>query len=126
MWVMVTTRLLDLASRSEASDDTSTSINGPISTELIKSAIASGGAGSVAVSGGARGTNDDAYAWGRLAHDVIGTPHVYSQLLDSLRSEVLDLPRATINETANAATIILLQPFIVLDRLHALDELVCL
>ena len=27
--------------------------------------------------GGARGTNEDAFAWARLAHDVIGTPNVY-------------------------------------------------
>ncbi len=77
---------------------------------LIKSAVASGGASSVAVIGGARGTNEDAYAWARLAHDVIGTPHVYSQALDGLRSELLDLPRATINDAANASTIVLLGP----------------
>ncbi len=77
---------------------------------LIKSAVAARGAGSVAVIGGARGTNEDAYAWARLAHEVIGTPHVYSQVLDALRSEVLDLPRATINEAATASTIVLLGP----------------
>jgi len=77
---------------------------------LIKGAVTSHGAASVGIIGGARGTNEDAYAWARLAHDVIGTPHVYAQQLDSLRSEVLDLPRATIDEAANAATIVLMAP----------------
>ena len=77
---------------------------------LIKSAVDAGGASSVGVIGGARGTNEDAYAWARLAHDVIGTPNVYAHLADALRSEILDLPRATINEAASATTIVLLAP----------------
>ena len=43
----------------------------------------------IAVLGGARGTNEDAYAWARLAHDVIGTPNVYPQLGDGLPVGVL-------------------------------------
>jgi NADH-quinone oxidoreductase subunit G len=77
---------------------------------LIGEAIAAGGAQSVAVLGGANGTNEDAFAWGHLAKDVIGTPHVYPQMGDGLPAEVLGLPRATIAEAANAATIILLAP----------------
>jgi NADH-quinone oxidoreductase subunit G len=42
---------------------------------LIKEAVAAGGASSVAVLGGAHGTNEDAYAWMRLATEVIGTPN---------------------------------------------------
>jgi NADH-quinone oxidoreductase subunit G len=64
----------------------------------------------VAVLGGARGTNEDAFAWARLAHDVIGTPNVSAQLLDGLPVGVLGLPRATIADTASAATVILLAP----------------
>ncbi len=77
---------------------------------LITEAIAAGGAGSVAVIGGARGTNEDAYAWARLAHDVIGTPHVYAQLGDGLPNGLLALDQATIDEAANASTIVLLGP----------------
>ncbi len=89
-----------------------TSWNGALATtkQLIEDALAAGGPSSIAVLGGARGTNEDAFAWARLAHDVIGTPNVYSQLLDGLHVGVLGLPRATIDEAANATTIILLGP----------------
>jgi NADH-quinone oxidoreductase subunit G len=78
--------------------------------ELINEAKAAGGAGSVALLGGARGTNEDAYAWARLAHDVIGTPHVYPQMGDGAQINLLGFDRATIDEAANAATIILIAP----------------
>jgi NADH-quinone oxidoreductase subunit G len=77
---------------------------------LILEAKTSGGAASVAVLGGARGTNEDAYAWARLAHEVIGTPNVYAQMGDGLPSDLLLLERATIDQAASAATIILLGP----------------
>src|SRR6185503_15076571 len=64
----------------------------------------------IAVIGGARGTNEDAYAWARLAHDVIGTPHVYPQMGDGSQINLLGFERATIDEAANAATIILIAP----------------
>ncbi len=78
--------------------------------QLITDAVAAGGAGSVAVLGGARGSNEDAFAWARLAHDVIGTPNVSAQLADGLPVGVLGLNRATIDEAACASTIILLAP----------------
>ena len=78
--------------------------------ELISEAKAAGGAGSIAVLGGARGSNEDAYAWARLAHDVIGTPHVYPQMGDGAQINLLGFDRATIDEAANADTIILLAP----------------
>ncbi len=78
--------------------------------ELISEAKAAGGAGSIAVLGGARGSNEDAYAWARLAHDVIGTPHVYPQMGDGAQINLLGFDRATIDEAANAATIILIAP----------------
>jgi NADH-quinone oxidoreductase subunit G len=69
------------------------------------------GAGSVAVIGGARGTNEDAYAWARLAKGVIGTDHVDAQLGDGLPAElVLGLPGATIPDLDRAAAIVLLAP----------------
>ena len=78
--------------------------------ELISEAKAAGGAASIAVLGGARGTNEDAYAWARLAHEVIGTPHVYPQMGDGGQINLLGFDRATIDEAANAATIILIGP----------------
>ena len=78
--------------------------------QLLSEAIAAGGANSIAVLGGARGTNEDAFAWARLAHDVIGTPHVSAQMGDGLPVGVLGLNRATIDEAAAANTIILLAP----------------
>jgi NADH-quinone oxidoreductase subunit G len=78
--------------------------------ELISEAKAAAGARSIAVIGGARGSNEDAYAWARLAHDVIGTPHVYPQMGDGAQINLLGFDRATIDEAANAATIILMAP----------------
>ncbi|MBI4884844.1 MAG: NADH-quinone oxidoreductase subunit NuoG [Actinobacteria bacterium] len=77
---------------------------------MIVAAKAAGGAESVAIIGGARGTNEDVYAWSRLAHEVIGTPNVYPQIGDGLPSDVLLLDRATIDEAASATTIVLLGP----------------
>jgi NADH-quinone oxidoreductase subunit G len=77
---------------------------------MINAALADGGPGSIGIIGGARGTNEDAYVLARLAHDVIGTPNVYCQLYDALSKDILGLPRATINEAANARTIIVLGP----------------
>jgi NADH-quinone oxidoreductase subunit G len=77
---------------------------------LVREATGAGGAESVGVLGGARGTNEDAFAWARLAHDVIGTPNVHAQLGDGLPVGVLGMNRATIDEVAAAKTIILLGP----------------
>ncbi|HQV56496.1 MAG TPA: molybdopterin-dependent oxidoreductase, partial [Ilumatobacteraceae bacterium] len=77
---------------------------------LIREALDAGGPQSIAVLGGARGTNEDAFAWARLAHDVIGTANVSAQLGDGLPVGVLSLPRATIDDAAKAATVILLGP----------------
>jgi NADH-quinone oxidoreductase subunit G len=66
----------------------------------------------VAVLGGARLTNESAYAWAKLAKGVIGTDHVDAQLGDGLPAEVvLGLPRATIDEVcAPGGTVLLLAP----------------
>ena len=66
----------------------------------------------IAVLGGARLTNEDAYAWAKLAKGVIGTDHVDAQLADGLPAEVvLGLPRATIDHTfAPGGTVLLLAP----------------
>ena len=58
-------------------------------------ALDRGGPASVAVIGGARGTNEDAYAWARFAKGVLQTDNVDCQVGDGLPAEVVDgLPRA--------------------------------
>ncbi len=77
--------------------------------QLVDEALTDGGPESIAVLGGARGSNEDAFAWAQLA-DAIGTPFRDAQLGDGLPAAVLGLPRATIDDAARAATIVLLGP----------------
>jgi len=77
----------------------------------ISQAVEQHGPASVAVLGGARGTNEDAYSWAKLAKSVIGTDNVDAQLGDGLPPDLLlGLPRATIDEVCAAKTVILLGP----------------
>jgi len=78
--------------------------------DLIRESIAAGGSNSVVVIGGARGTNEDAFAWARVGHEVIGTPNVYAQMGDGLPVGLLGLRRATIDQASSAPTVILLGP----------------
>ncbi|HVM02953.1 MAG TPA: NADH-quinone oxidoreductase subunit NuoG, partial [Acidimicrobiales bacterium] len=69
------------------------------------------GPGALAVLGGARLANEDAYAWAKLAKGVLGTDNVDAQLGDGLPAEVvLGLPRATIDEACSAPAVVLLAP----------------
>ncbi|HZU72110.1 MAG TPA: NADH-quinone oxidoreductase subunit NuoG [Acidimicrobiales bacterium] len=69
------------------------------------------GARAVALLGGARLANEDAYAWAKLAKAVVGTDSVDAQLDDGLPAElVLGLPRATIAEACEADAVVLLGP----------------
>ncbi|HEX4904409.1 MAG TPA: NADH-quinone oxidoreductase subunit NuoG, partial [Acidimicrobiales bacterium] len=66
-------------------------------------------AATVGIIGGARLTNEDAYAWSKLARTVIGTDDVDCQLGDGLPAEVvLGMPRATIDEACAADVLVLL------------------
>jgi len=71
-------------------------------------AIGSASASSVAVLGGARLTNEAAYAWAKLAKGVIGTDNVDAQLDDGLPGLfVAGLPQATIDDAcAPGATVV--------------------
>ena len=89
--------------------ETSWNVAMAAAAQLVREAVAAGGPQSVAVLGGARGTNEDAFAWAALA-DAIGTPHRDAQLGDGLPAAVLGLPRATIAETTQATTVVLLGP----------------
>jgi NADH-quinone oxidoreductase subunit G len=69
------------------------------------------GPGAVAVLGGARLANEDAYAWTRLAKGVLRTDNVDAQLGDGLPPELLlGLPRATIDDACSAPAVVLLTP----------------
>ena len=77
----------------------------------LRTALDQGGSGSIALLGGARGTNEDAYLWSKLAKGVLGTDNVDAQLGDGLPAEtVLGLPGATIADCDRAAGIVLLAP----------------
>jgi NADH-quinone oxidoreductase subunit G len=79
-------------------------------TDALRHALDGAGAGSIAVLGGARLTNEDAYAWAKFAKGVIGTDHVDAQLGDGLPAElVLGLPRATIDQAcASGGTVLVI------------------
>src|SRR5207302_5207046 len=80
-------------------------------TRELRNIIDLHGAGSVAVLGGARLGNEDAYAWAKLAKGVLGTDSVDCQLGDGLPADVvLGLPRATIDDACRASVVILLAP----------------
>jgi NADH-quinone oxidoreductase subunit G len=74
-----------------------------IATDLVRSA------GTIGLIGGARSTNEGAFAWARLA-DALGIAHRDAQLGDGLPAAVLGLPRATIDDAANATTVVLVGP----------------
>ncbi len=75
----------------------------------IAAAKESGGPPAVALIGGARLTNESAYAWAKLAKGVVGTDSVDAQLGDGLPADlVLGLPRATIDEACQAPVLVTL------------------
>ena len=55
----------------------------------LQAALDARGPSSIAVLGGARGTNEDAYVWARFAKSVLGTDNVDAQLADGLPAEVV-------------------------------------
>ena len=72
----------------------------------LSRAIDEHGPSAVAVLGGARGSNEDAYAWARFAKGVLRTDNVDCQLDDGLPAEVvLGARRATIPDCDRAAAI---------------------
>jgi NADH-quinone oxidoreductase subunit G len=79
------------------------------SAKLIRDALDGGGPDGIGVLGGARGTNEDAFAWADLC-DQLGVRRRDAQLGDGLPTDILRIPRATIDAAANAPTIVLLGP----------------
>ena len=75
----------------------------------LRSALGKGGASSVALLGGARGTNEDAYVWARFAKGVLRTDNVDAQFGDGLPADVaLGLPHALISDLDDARAIVVL------------------
>jgi NADH-quinone oxidoreductase subunit G len=67
------------------------------------------GPGSIAMLGGARGTNEDAYVWSALLKGVIGSDHADAQLGDGLPADfVLGMDRAEIADLDRASAIVVL------------------
>src|SRR5207244_5076110 len=78
---------------------------------LFRDALEQHGPESIALLGGARGTNEDAYVFARLMKGVIGTDNVDAQIGDGLPAELLlGVPRAEIADCDRAAAIVLLGP----------------
>ena len=76
---------------------------------ILRTVLNDKGPDAVGIIGGSRGTNEDAYAWAKLA-DTLGITARDAQLGDGLPAEVFALPQATIAETCASATVILLAP----------------
>jgi len=77
----------------------------------ISDTIGDRGAAAVGVIGGGRLTNEDCYAWAKLAKAIIGTDNVDAQLGDGLPAEVVvGLPAATIEDACRADAVILIGP----------------
>jgi NADH-quinone oxidoreductase subunit G len=82
-----------------------------VAAKGLAAAKAAGGGRSLAVIGGSRLPNEDAYAWAKAARVVLGTDNVDAQLGDGLpATTVLGLPRATIDQAAAAPLVITLGP----------------
>jgi len=64
---------------------------------------------SIAILGGARGTNEDAFAWAKLA-DALGVTMRDAQMDDGLPARVFSYPGATIDSTCASRTIVLMSP----------------
>ena len=89
-------------------DESSWSVALDTSARLLRTALAVG-PDSVAIIGGSRGTNEDAYAWAMLA-DALKIDQRDAQLCDGLPPEIFSLPQATIADIDRAKTIVLLAP----------------
>jgi NADH-quinone oxidoreductase subunit G len=77
----------------------------------LSGALDRGGPSSVAVIGGARGTNEDAYAWARFAKSVLKTDNVDCQVGDGLPADVvIGMPRACLSDCDTARAIVVLAP----------------
>lgn len=80
--------------------------------DRLGSIIESRGGEAVAGLGGARGTNEDAYAFSKFMRTVVGSNHIDARMADAPAAELLAAvqPRATIGDLDTASTILLWGP----------------
>ena len=76
---------------------------------ILRTVLNDRGPAAVGLLGGARGTNEDAYAWTLLA-DALGITARDAQLGDGLPAQVFSLPQATIADACSSPTVVLLAP----------------
>jgi len=79
---------------------------------LVSERLASYDSSTVGGLGGARSTNEDAYAFSKFMRSVVGTPHLDAQLADGLDPVFATsvVSRAAINDLESARTILLWGP----------------
>jgi NADH-quinone oxidoreductase subunit G len=101
-----------------------------VAAEGLRRALDAGGGESVAIIGGSRLPNEDAYVWAKLARVGLRTDNVDAQLGDGIPAEtLLGLPRATIDQAVAAPLLITLGtdpkdelPIVYLRLRHAVRE----
>jgi len=82
-----------------------------VAEQQLSEVLRKHGPEAIGVIGGARLTNEDCYAWAKLAKGVLGTDNVDAQLGDGLPAElVVGLPAATIDDACNAGAVVLVGP----------------
>ncbi len=91
------------------SGDSFSAITWSEAMETVARTIRLASPGSVAIIGGARGTNEDAYMWATLA-DAAGITMRDAQLDDGLPASIFAYPQATIDSTCASGTVILIAP----------------
>jgi NADH-quinone oxidoreductase subunit G len=77
--------------------------------EVVARTLRMASGSSVAILGGARGTNEDAYAWAQLA-DALGISMRDAQMDDGLPARIFSYPGATIGSTCASHTVVLMSP----------------
>ena len=91
------------------SGDSFTSTSWSDALETVARALRLATPGSVAILGGARGTNEDAFMWATLA-DALGVTMRDAQMNDGLPTSIFSYPQATIDSACASGTVILLAP----------------
>jgi len=91
------------------SDGTFATISWSDALEEVARTLRFASSGSVAILGGARGTNEDAFMWAQLA-DALGNTMRDAQLDDGLPASIFSYKQATIDSTCAGGTVVLLAP----------------
>ena len=113
-WITSSDRLTKPLMRGSDGSHSETGWGDAVATaaEQLLALIDEHGADSIAAIGGARGTNEDAYALARFMRSVVGSPHLDARLGDALGSQFLAAlaGKGRINDLESAKTILLWGP----------------